>query len=127
MSPSSLLPRLLLIALLILASAGSAFSGVQMALEDAAARATVMDTQAAPCHAEASLRGDVVPELPAPPTAPDCCKMGHCDGVCLQALPALPAVIATASVPLAGLPLMRGDYHGHPAPLLDRPQRPPIG
>ncbi len=126
MSLSSLVSRLLLIALLVLASAGSAFSGVRIALEEATARVAAAATEVPPCHGATSASSDTAHGQPQAPVASDCCKVGHCDGVCLQALPALPALIATASAPIPGPPGINGEDAPHPAPLLDRPQRPPI-
>ncbi len=131
MSFRSALPRLLLIAMLLLSSLGSAVAEMRMTVVDAwqrsaiAARAT--DAHA-PCHEAAAMQAEA-PSAPAPEEggASDCCSVaGHCDGFCLQALPALPDAARWAHAPPSMQALDAHDQSTHPAPPLERPQRPPI-
>lgn len=136
-----LLLRLSLIAALLVSALGNAAAAVRMEFEHAAhapaataaarSQAQAQPDPASACHQAA----DAPAAAPADtagdgghgdPGQPDCCQSGHCDGVCLQQVPAALPGLWTSMAIAVRLPAAARLPAGHPTPALPRPQRPPI-
>lgn len=84
---------------------------------------------APPCHDTGTTQADVAPDPDAPPhdpSAPDCCASGACRCASLHFAPLVPALVVGA-VERAGERGAQRVPHGHAAPVLAHPIRPPIG